>query len=47
MVRDRLVSPTDLRADFRVLPYVERRHAPISKAASVVLEDRWPGTNLA
>ena len=40
------VTAAVLRADFRVLPYVERRGAPIRTAASFVVEDGRPGTTL-
>ena len=36
------VTAAVLRADFRVLPYVERRGAPIRTAASFVVEDGRP-----
>jgi alkaline phosphatase D len=35
------------QSDFRVLPYVQTPGAPVSTRASLVVEDRVPGTHLA
>ena len=45
-VRARL-TPTELTADFRVLPYVQRPGAPVQTRATFVLEDRNPGLHRA
>lgn len=45
-VRARLTD-TELTADFRVLPYVQRRGAPAETRATFVVEDRRPGLNPA
>ena len=37
------VTPDELRAGFRVLPYVSRRGAPVRTGASFVVPDRVPG----
>jgi alkaline phosphatase D len=37
----------ELRADYRVLPYVTKPDAPVSTAASFVVEDRVPALNPA
>ena len=37
-----VITPEQLRADFRVLPYVSRPHAPVQTAASFVVVDREP-----
>jgi alkaline phosphatase D len=34
------ITPDELRADFRVLPYVTRQGAPVHTAASFVVPDR-------
>ena len=36
------ITPDELRADFRVLPYVSRRGAPVRTGASFVVPDRVP-----
>ena len=35
------------RSDFRVLPYVQKRGAPVATRASFVVEDRVPGVQNA
>jgi alkaline phosphatase D len=45
-VRTRFTA-TELVADFRVLPYVQRRGAPAQTGATFVVEDRRPGLNPA
>ena len=37
-----VITPKQLRADFRVLPYVSRPDAPVQTAASFVVVDREP-----
>jgi alkaline phosphatase D len=37
-----VITPEQLRADFRVLPYVSRPDAPVQTAASFVVVDREP-----
>ncbi|HEX6686724.1 MAG TPA: alkaline phosphatase D family protein [Candidatus Limnocylindrales bacterium] len=37
------VTPQELRADFRVMPYISVPGAPIATRASFVIEDGWPG----
>ncbi|GAA4860560.1 alkaline phosphatase D family protein [Saccharopolyspora cebuensis] len=37
------ITPEELRADFRVLPYVSRPYAPAETQASFVVSDRVPG----
>ncbi|GAA2494885.1 alkaline phosphatase D family protein [Winogradskya humida] len=39
------ITPADLTADFRVLPYVTRPDAPVHTRATFVVEDRVPGLN--
>ena len=41
------ITDTELTADFRVLPYVQRRGAPVETRATFVIEDRRPGLNRA
>lgn len=41
------VGRTELRADFRVLPYVSRPGAPVSTRASFVVENARPGPQAA
>ena len=36
------ITPDELRADFRVLPYVSRRGAPVRTGESFVVPDRVP-----
>jgi len=43
-VRTRITA-TELTADFRVLPYIQRPGAPIQTQATFVIEDRKPGLN--
>jgi len=45
-VRTRITG-SELTADFRVLPYVQRRGAPAETRATFVIEDRRPGVNPA
>lgn len=40
------VTPDELSSDFRVVPYVERRGAPISTRATYVVENGRPGVQL-
>ena len=44
-VRTRITTD-ELRADFRVLPYVSRPGAPVATAASFVVPDRVPTLNV-
>ena len=37
------ITATELRADFRVLPYVSKPYAPAETKASFVVADRVPG----
>jgi alkaline phosphatase D len=41
------ITETDLTADFRVVPYVQRAGAPVETRATFVVEDRRPGLNPA
>jgi alkaline phosphatase D len=41
------ITDTELTADFRVLPYVQRRGAPAETRATFVIEDHRPGLNRA
>ena len=41
------ITDTELTADFRVLPYVQRPGAPVETRATFVIEDRRPGLNRA
>ncbi|MDQ4033882.1 MAG: alkaline phosphatase, partial [Actinomycetota bacterium] len=45
-VRTRFTAQ-EMRADFRVLPYVSRPGAPVQTRASFVVPDRTPGLNPA
>jgi alkaline phosphatase D len=45
-VRTRITA-TELTADFRVLPYVQRPGAPVETRATFLIEDRRPGLNIA
>jgi alkaline phosphatase D len=45
-VRTRL-TPSELAADFRVVPYVQRPGAPVETRASFVVQDRRPGLQQA
>ncbi|MBL1077432.1 alkaline phosphatase D family protein [Nocardia sp. 2] len=39
------ISPREVRADFRAVPYVSREGAPVETRASFVIEDGRPGLN--
>ncbi|WP_093150343.1 alkaline phosphatase D family protein [Saccharopolyspora antimicrobica] len=41
------ITPDELRADYRVLPYVSKPGAPVETLASFVIEDGKPGLNKA
>ncbi|REE95254.1 alkaline phosphatase D family protein [Thermomonospora umbrina] len=37
------ITPTEMKADFKVVPYVQRPGAPVHTKATFVIEDRVPG----